>query len=349
MESNEIVTKWLDSLTRADCISIIADVCNYGKVTKENGKNIYFTRAGKDNGISGVFDFDTKVFSGFSSNGIIDTVGVPLFSLLTDFKFNGNKIDTMKFICNTVGVEFKTSNGAGYSAPNGTKLQRRKITYKQPQEPLQLKYGAFIANEHGERLYRYSVNKNYINKDIHGGSYASRDWQNVTTDLNGLISTITNGFCFCGYIKDEYLDGTGRLLDTINGKDNNLTNKHILLWDFIAIDFDNTDGKNIQSTGDHYITFENAINSDLFQTYGLLAYTSASHKNEWHKFRLIIEAAGAIMDENTYDICYGAFKNSLPIDNSTSDFKRFWYGSNSGVVYCLPTMTMHKGVLYGKN
>jgi predicted XRE-type DNA-binding protein len=115
---------------------------------------------------------------------------------------------------------------------------------------------------------------------------------------------------------------------------------HIIGSHWLLLDIDNSDiardayGKPIKDENGNYIkiydpqlTIEEALAHPFIQKHCALLYTTASHKPEWHKFRLIFPLPQYVEGADTVEACTRFLMQQLPHDPACKDASRVFYGN----------------------
>ncbi|MHC5854468.1 PriCT-2 domain-containing protein [Nostoc sp.] len=109
---------------------------------------------------------------------------------------------------------------------------------------------------------------------------------------------------------------------------------------WLLLDIDNSDvardedGKPILDANgnsikvyDHQLTIEEALAHPFIKKHCALIYTTASHKPEWHKFRLVFLLPEYVQGADTVEACTRFLMQQLPHDPACKDASRVFYGS----------------------
>ncbi|ODH02840.1 DNA primase [Nostoc sp. KVJ20] len=109
---------------------------------------------------------------------------------------------------------------------------------------------------------------------------------------------------------------------------------------WLLLDIDNSDvardedGKPIKDENgnsikvyDPQLTIEEALAHSFIQKHCALMYTTASHKPDWHKFRLIFPLPQYVEGADTVEACTRKLMQQLPHDPACKDASRVFYGS----------------------
>ncbi|MBD2169418.1 PriCT-2 domain-containing protein [Calothrix membranacea FACHB-236] len=109
---------------------------------------------------------------------------------------------------------------------------------------------------------------------------------------------------------------------------------------WLLLDIDNSDiardvyGKPIKDENGnsikvykHQLTIEEALAHPFIKKHCALIYTTASHKPEWHKFRLIFLLPQYVEGADTVEACTRSLMQQLPHDPACKDASRVFYGN----------------------
>lgn len=77
----------------------------------------------------------------------------------------------------------------------------------------------------------------------------------------------------------------------------------------------------------HQLTIEEALAHPFIQKHCALIYTTASHKPDWHKFRLVFLLPQYVEGADTVEACTRSLMQELPHDPACKDASRVFYGS----------------------
>ena len=124
----------------------------------------------------------------------------------------------------------------------------------------------------------------------------------------------------------------------LNGKWRSKANVIGSQW--LLLDIDNSDvardayGKPIKDANgnsikvyDHQLTIEEALAHPFIKKHCALIYTTASHKQDWHKFRLVFLLPEYVQGADTVEACTRFLMQQLPHDPACKDASRVFYGS----------------------
>ncbi|NEU79874.1 PriCT-2 domain-containing protein [Nostoc sp. UIC 10630] len=78
---------------------------------------------------------------------------------------------------------------------------------------------------------------------------------------------------------------------------------------------------------DHQLTIEEALAHPFIKKHCALIYTTASHRPEWHKFRLVFLLPEYVQGADTVEACTRFLMQQLPHDPACKDASRVFYGS----------------------
>ncbi|HEY9658650.1 MAG TPA: PriCT-2 domain-containing protein, partial [Allocoleopsis sp.] len=109
------------------------------------------------------------------------------------------------------------------------------------------------------------------------------------------------------------------------------------------------DGKAIKVYS-HQLTLDEAIKHPFIKAHCALIYTTASHRPDWHKFRLIFLLPEVVTDTDAYEGMVRLLMEQLPHDPACKDASRVFYGSTAAQFplinadACLPTDWVQKAI-----
>jgi len=171
--------------------------------------------------------------------------------------------------------------------------------------------------------FRFSVNTKGRDKD-----WDFRQLASSFVDTEGTIQDVRR------YVKSGAALCAGLLGGQWRSKANVIGSQWIL------IDIDNSDvvrdedGKPIKDADGkttkvyrHQLTLEEALAHPFIQQHCALIYTTASHKPEWPKFRLVFVLPEFVADVDEYEALVRAMMGMLPHDPACKDASRVFYGS----------------------
>lgn len=78
---------------------------------------------------------------------------------------------------------------------------------------------------------------------------------------------------------------------------------------------------------DHQLTIEEALTHPFIKKHCALIYTTASHRPDWHKFRLVFLLPEYVQGADTVEACTRFLMQQLPHDPACKDASRVFYGS----------------------
>ena len=173
------------------------------------------------------------------------------------------------------------------------------------------------------RIIKFAFNATGRNKDWDFKKLAA-NFQDVEGTLADVQQHIKAGHAICAGL----LGGKWRSKANIIGS-------HWLL-----IDIDNSDvardayDKPIKDANgnsikvyDHQLTIEEALVHPFIKKHCALMYTTASHKQDWHKFRLVFLLPEYVQGADTVEACTRFLMQQLPHDPACKDASRVFYGS----------------------
>jgi len=101
----------------------------------------------------------------------------------------------------------------------------------------------------------------------------------------------------------------------------------------LCLDFDNTLMVNGEKTYNPQMTWEMAQANPFLQKYAIMAYTSPSYRDEWHKLRVVIPLPDGI-DNDTYTMLIKWVMEQVPgCDPACKDPGRVFFGNNKAKVH----------------
>ena len=158
---------------------------------------------------------------------------------------------------------------------------------------------------------KYAVNTTGCNKDWDFKKLAKNFRDNVGT-INDVINHVKKGHALCA----GNLGGKWRAKSNVVGSQ----------W--VLLDIDNS-GKdaNGEKCYEHQLTLDEAIEHPFIQRYCALIYTTASHKSNWHKFRLVFLLPEFVPGYEIVEVLTRYLMKHLPHDPACKDASRVFYGS----------------------
>jgi Primase C terminal 2 (PriCT-2) len=91
---------------------------------------------------------------------------------------------------------------------------------------------------------------------------------------------------------------------------------------------DKPDGRKQGKVYDHQLSIEEAIAHPFIKEHAALIYTSASHKPDWHKFRIIFLLPELVEGSDTIEALVRFLMAHLPHDPACKDASRVFYGNS---------------------
>ncbi|MBD2682559.1 MULTISPECIES: PriCT-2 domain-containing protein [Nostoc] len=171
--------------------------------------------------------------------------------------------------------------------------------------------------------FKFAVNTCGSNKDWDFKKLAA-NFRDVEGTIEDVQQHIKAGHAVCAGL----LDGKWRSKANVIGSQ----------W--IPLDIDNSDvardaeGKPIKDANgnsikvyDPQLTIEEALAHPFIQKHCALLYTTASHKPDWHKFRLIFLLPQYVEGADTVEACTRSLMQQLPHDPACKDASRVFYGN----------------------
>lgn len=183
-----------------------------------------------------------------------------------------------------------------------------------------------------QRVYRMAVNKKVLNKNLSPATrepyqyYHRKDqrwlpsytaltnnFRNTILSIDELIATIRSGYAI---LCSQLSDGSNRSSENFKGAE------------LIAVDID--DG----------LTLDEAMTMDITHR-AMLIYTTASHKPDNHRFRIIFDLPVYIKEPELYRAITNNFIQKYNADRNTKDVCRAFYTYDRATIY-----DMRNGAIY---
>lgn len=227
-----------------------------------------------------------------------------------------------------------TKNNANGTGKNYTKHEKKATLPKPARIKIENKSG-LIYNTQGERIFKFSINFNILNKNLkrNGEPYTdfnilTNKFVNTEGTLNEIIACISKGYAVC--------------FSELNGND--FYKKKVITnfkrAELIGIDIDNSyidEHKQKQRvTGDNYISIESVLKDPMTKRASLL-YTTTNHRPDWHRFRLIFALPTAIEDPDIYKKLITKLVTHYKADPAPTSIVNAFYGNNLAKIYNLET------------
>lgn len=127
-------------------------------------------------------------------------------------------------------------------------------------------------------------------------------------------------------------NGQTTVLATMNGKrsKNNMIQQQV-----VALDFDNTkiiDGKKVKTTGSEYTTVAEIYQDEWVQKNASLIYSTFSHSEDWHRFRLVFFLDKAMTNNTQVEKMYEWLMDKFPTaDKANKDSSRLFFGGTEAL------------------
>jgi hypothetical protein len=180
----------------------------------------------------------------------------------------------------------------------------------------------------GERVERFSFaySTKFENKELVVPDNLSayiKGFTDTQSDLYQFMAYIRHGYAFCPAL----LGGKNRKKDNGVG------------YQLICLDVDNAipkrdeNGKPIKGEKlySKQLTLDEAINHPFIQKHSCLIYTTPSHKQDWHKFRVVFLLPHQLgsKDRLLYEQMIQLLLGIIPGDRACSDSSRIFYGNTN--------------------
>ena len=158
---------------------------------------------------------------------------------------------------------------------------------------------------------KYAVNTTGCNKDWDFKELA-KNFRDTIGTINDVINHVKKGHALCA----GNLGGKWRAKSNVVGSQ----------W--VLLDIDNS-GKdaNGEKCYEHQLTLDEALEHPFIQRYCALIYTTASHKPDWHKFRLVFLLPEFVPGYEIVEVLTRYLMKHLPHDPACKDASRVFYGS----------------------
>lgn len=191
-----------------------------------------------------------------------------------------------------------------------SKPSTQKIHQFSTQNPSQALKIRFAVNSCGK-------NKNWDFKKLAANF---RDTQGTIEDV---ITHVLAGHALCAGL----LGGKWRSKSNVIGSQ----------WLLLDIDNSGQDA-NGEKIYQHQLTLEEALQHPFIRQYCALIYTTASHKPDWHKFRLIFLLPEFVQGSEAVEVLTRYLMQQLPHDPACKDASRVFYGNTEAeIVWMNPT------------
>ena len=184
-------------------------------------------------------------------------------------------------------------------------------------------WGTAIGDSVKSRQFEFAINTKGVNKNWNYETLTA-GFTDVTGDIFDVQRHIAAGHAVCAGL--------------LGGKRKNKSN--VIGSNWVLIDIDNStvlkgeDGKPLKDAEGKAIkvkepqmTLEQALQQPFIMEYCSLIYTTASHKPDWHKFRLVFLLPEKITDTWVLEECIKCVMGILPHDPACKDASRVFYGS----------------------
>lgn len=88
-----------------------------------------------------------------------------------------------------------------------------------------------------------------------------------------------------------------------------------------------SDGRKAKKIYEHQLTLDEALEHPFISKYAALIYTTASHRPDWHKFRIVFLLPELVRDIPAYEALVRILMREVPHDPACKDASRVFYGS----------------------
>ncbi len=169
--------------------------------------------------------------------------------------------------------------------------------------------------------FKLSINKNMINK----ANPSTWGWKNAEFTGEELADHVREGFAFSPAVLKS------------TAKSSKPSIKDVNFAQILAIDIDNDVkaynslskkyDKHIKSIEEGYLTFEEASNNDFIKSNALLVYSTPSHNDDCHRFRIVFVIEDEISNPAEYREIISVLIEKFGGDKSCSNIDRLFYGN----------------------
>jgi hypothetical protein len=175
-----------------------------------------------------------------------------------------------------------------------------------------------------EKIMLVAINRQFKNKIEAPADFgrATHSFENVDLTLNELVAVVQQGYSFCAQHKNNHR------------KAENFTASGML-----AVDID------------HDITIDKALEHPFVKDYGGFIYTTVSHTEEAHRFRIVFELDEPITNRNGMEHALTGLISKVGGDEACKDACRIFFGNESASITkigkSLPSLTASALALRG--
>jgi Primase C terminal 2 (PriCT-2) len=205
--------------------------------------------------------------------------------------------------------------------------------------PLQQSHNSVSAQSAGQSetfsvaLTKLELIESRIIKFAFNATGTNKDW-----DFKKLAANFIDVFGTLADVQQHIKAGHAICAGLLGGKWRSKANVIGSHW--LLLDIDNSDvardpdGKPILDENgnsikvyDRQLTIESALAHPFIKKHCALIYTTASHKPEWHKFRLVFLLPEYVQGADTVEACTRFLMKQLPHDPACKDASRVFYGN----------------------
>ncbi|MBX3045155.1 MAG: hypothetical protein KIT33_15340 [Candidatus Kapabacteria bacterium] len=171
--------------------------------------------------------------------------------------------------------------------------------------------------------FELSINNKIINK----GDIRAFGWVNATFTPQQLMQHILNGYAYSqGVIKPD--------VGTKKPKVSDISHAQLLSVD---VDNDIIDPvkkvKRCKTYDEGYLSWDAIMEDPWYHENALLAYTTASHSDKHHKFRIVFLLPEIIYEPSKYKEIVSVFIEKYHGDSQCSNFDRLFFGNTNATYY----------------
>lgn len=178
-----------------------------------------------------------------------------------------------------------------------------------------------------ERVFSLMINGNLIDKpsaDVIRANQHKFNKYRIT--LKELIQCIGKGYAI--------------LPSVLSPNDKGKFERKAYLWQYSDLLFLDVDGS---------ITIDEALSKPEIKQASFL-YTTPSHTNEKHRFRIVFALSGRVRDVETYKAIHLHYSNIFRADKNCKDTSRFYFGNRNAIIYDIQTSEIitNESINYGR-
>ena len=167
-------------------------------------------------------------------------------------------------------------------------------------------------------MINITINSEVVNKTDNHFAY-NQKFRNVQVSAKELLDTILKGHSFC----------IANLRNNEDGYCHKIT-ENFVSGQLIGIDIDNNNSdKEKLSIDEGYLSFEDVKNDRELQTKASFVYTTASHRKDHNRFRIIFVLKNSIADRDRFHKLIKHLTSKYSGDEATTSIVQGFYGSTN--------------------